>query len=114
MFVSNDPSEIAVDWSALDLRVDNFIFDMGVNGPALMSQLIKQKRIYFQDDQNGDLRIFKSREIVNTEQTPNLLAANANIEVNATPRFQRIRLEGAEFIEVLDEDQMQEWGNIFR
>jgi hypothetical protein len=114
MFASNDPAEIEVDWSALDLRVDNFIFDMGVNGPSLLSQLIKQKRIYFQDTQDGDLRIFKSREIVNTEETPNLLAASAGDTENDPSRVSRVRLEGAEFVEVLDEDQMREWGNIFR
>ena len=114
MFVSNGASEIDVDWSALDLRVDNFIFDMGANGPSLMSQLIKQKRIYFQDTQDGDLRIFKSREIVNTVGTPNLLAASGGDTEVDPNRASRVRLEGAEFAEILDETQMQEWGNIFR
>lgn len=100
------------DWPELAQRVDNFIMDIGQKGSALMNRLIGQKRIYWQDDQDGNLRIYREKDIVNSGAPYNLtLTSGALFDESSIAT--RVRVEGADAAMAIDEDALYEHGNIF-
>jgi len=112
-FVSNGPATFEVDWPELDMRVDNFILDSGKNAIQLLDRLIGEKHIYYQDDQYGGLRLYRNRTLIN-ENSPCEMIAACGDTFEDTTIATRMRLEGAEVVEVIDFDAMQRYGNIFR
>lgn len=99
------------DWPELSMRVDNFIMDIGQKGSALLNRLIGQKRIYYQDDQDGNLRIYKDRTTVTS--TPYNLTLTSGYTMDESSIATRVRAEGGDAAMAIDEDALREHGNIF-
>jgi hypothetical protein len=113
MMVASAATTTDVDWPVLDMRVDNFVID--INRPALdaLRRLIKQKRIYFGDDSNGGLKIFREGTTINTEGTAyNLVVTSGKTDTDIA-RLTRLRLEGIELYEAANETDLLEYGNVF-
>jgi len=84
---------------------------MGHSGTSLMQGLIGPRRIFFQDDQEGSLRVFRQRVNIGT-------LADLTFEV-ATPESElqlltRIRAEGYGYAEAVDWDRLKSEGNLFQ
>lgn len=107
-------STVYYDWPELSMRVDNFIMDIGKRGNAIFQQLIGQKRLYWQDDQYGRLRIYRDRVTVNSSSSPWDMTIQSGYSDSETDMATRIRVEGLEAWQSLDEDAMREHGSIFR
>jgi len=103
---------VRYNWPELGQRVDNFIMDIGIKGSSSMNRLIGQKRIYWQDDQNGDLRLYREKVTVNSGDPYDLANAGGG-EYNETNMATRVRVEGADAAMSIDEDALAEHGNLF-
>lgn len=103
-------AQIHLDWSELDMRVDNFILDRGKQGPMLMDRLIHQKHIYYQDDQYGAMRFFRTRATLTGSYDYQVSQTTAD---NQAEVASRVRLEGAELWEEVDYTLMGSLGNVF-
>lgn len=112
-FMANGNAEIDVVWPDLDRRVDNFILDMGFDGQSLVSQLVGEKRIFFQDHQYGGLKAFSTRETINASNTAYDLSVLAGRVASDLDVFTRIRVESAEYHEEIDPVEMADKGNLF-
>jgi len=108
--VAYDEVLVDVRWSNLDMRVDNFIFDMGQRASQLLGQLIGPKRIYFIDGQEGTLKAFRARTDVG--EVPSLAFRGAKTQTELS-LLTRIRSEGYEIAEIVDYDNLKEYGNLF-
>jgi len=104
---------INIDWSELDDRVDNFILDMGVSGLSLLSELLKEKRVFFQDSQDGKLRCFRNRAKVNSDSAPYLNGVAVSSQITDSNIASRIMLDGIDIVESLNVDLLKEYGNVF-
>jgi len=111
-YVSNGSATFYPYWEEIDLRVDNYIFDMGQTGEQLLRNLIRQKRIFFQDTNYGNLKYFRNKTEINNG-SPDSMSVSAAISDMDSNRITRVRLEGAEFSEAFDETVMNNYGNIF-
>lgn len=112
-YMAYDSASFTADWPELDQRVDNFILDMGFDGLSLITQLIGEKRIYFQDEQYGGLKAFTDRVEVNLSGTAFDLAILAGRSPSDIDAFTRLRVEGAEYAERADYTEMASRGNLF-
>jgi hypothetical protein len=108
--VGDAATSIAVSWSNLDRRVDNFIFDMGYAGTQLLSGLIGPKRIYYQDNQYGGLHAFRARADVGILKDLTFRGQKALTDQGLVSR---IRSEGYEIAEIADYDKLKQEGNLF-
>lgn len=109
--VCHNTDNIIVDWSMLDRRINDFLMGEGRNGIQLLSELINTKHIYFADGQSGDLRLFRSKtDIGGSDYT--LEAVRDSTQMDAEI-FSRLRIEGIDMYEVMDEDLMKNIGNIY-
>ncbi len=107
--------DLCIDWSQCDQRRDNSILDMGTNGLGLLSELFKERRIYFQDDSRGRLRLFRERmSLANPDGQPYALAALSSSNETDSDFASRVRLVGAEIAEGYDRSALAEYGNVFR
>jgi hypothetical protein len=104
--------EYSASWSMLDNRVDNYILDIGQSGYQLIEGLIGEKQIYFVDDADGNLRFFRTHEIVN-EGEPLNLHISGSITDSDTDLKTRLRVEGAEIVELADFAALARYGNRF-
>jgi hypothetical protein len=111
-FVANGNAVLSMDWPALDSRVDNFILDMGKSATQMLQRLIGEKHVYYQDDQDGNLRLFRSRITVNPGD-PFDLTILAGDHITDTDIATRIRAEGGDITEVWDLAALVEYGNLF-
>lgn len=111
--ITYDAVDVDVDWSALDLRTDNFVLDMGHRGAQLLNSLIGPKRIFYLDDQDGGIRMGRMRSSGAADYTANDFSVErANTELDAE-QLSRVRAEGAEIAEVTAFDTLREEGNLF-
>ena len=109
-FIGANGSQILVDWNALDIRVDNFILDNGKTGNQLIQRLIGEKHVYFQDTQDGYLRIYRDYPVIaDTLHLTVLTDANQDENELAT----RIRIEGAGIAETYNVTKLRDEGNLF-
>lgn len=106
-------SGINYDWPELAGRVDNFIIDIGRKGVSVIAQLIGQKRIYWQDDQDGIMRLYRDRVTVNSGD-PWEMASTGGHVFNEADLVTRARVEGAEAWQSIDESMLQEHGSVFK
>jgi hypothetical protein len=102
----------SVDWSALDIRVDNFILDIGQSGLSLLNSLIGEKRVFIVDDVNGIPRMFRTRQTVN-EGSPMTLEISGSTVTQDLEVRTRLRVEGAEIVEKADFSALAAYGNRF-
>jgi hypothetical protein len=111
--LANYAADIDVDWSELDIRVDNFVFDLGYRGAQLLQSLIGPKKVIFSDTQNGG--IYMERLI--TSGSPEYTLADLTVEAARAEQdnalFNRVRAEGAEIAEVVNWESLREDGNLF-
>jgi hypothetical protein len=82
-------------------------------GIDLLRRLIKRKRVHFCDDSQGGIKIFKDGEAINTEETPYAMTLSSSNSVTDTPRITRVRLEGIDVHEAMDEESLLQYGNVF-
>ena len=108
--VAASSTTLTVDWPELDNRVDNFILD-NTRGTQLMSRLVGEKPIFYQDGENG-LRIFRNRTVVNAGSPYDLTFESGEDDTDGEV-ITRLRLEGAEVAEVTDFDLMRQYGNLY-
>jgi hypothetical protein len=101
------------DWSELDSRVDNYILDIGQSGLSLINTLVGEKRVFFIDDQNGQLKLFRNRTTVSTSDYINLQVSQSHNKVDTDVKT-RLRGEGIEVMELIDYDAIAEYGNLFQ
>lgn len=111
-YISSGNATFYPYWEEIDLRVDNYILDMGSTGETLLRNLIRQKRIFFQDDQYGNLKIFRNKTEINNG-SPDSMAVSASIIDMDNNRATRVRLEGAEFSEAYNATNINAFGNLF-
>lgn len=104
--------EYMASWSMLDNRVDNYILDIGQSGYQLIESLIGEKQIYFVDDADGNLRFFRNHDIVNQGE-PLDLHISGSITDSDTDLKTRLRVEGAEIVELADFAALAQFGNRF-
>ena len=105
-----DASTITVEWEEADIRVDNFILDMGQSGSKLLDMMIGEKRIWYTDKADGTIEVFTSNTQIGNIT---LGVQSGEIETNDALAT-RVRAEGGEASEVIDEDVLELYGNIFR
>lgn len=113
MIVSPEISATDVAWSTLDMRVDNFVLDIGQSGIDLLRRLIKRKRIRFGDNGTGGIKVFRDGEVVNSELAPydlTVTSVDTDTDIN---RVTRVRLEGVDVHEAASEGGLTEYGNVF-
>lgn len=104
-----------VHWAQCDQLRDNYIFDMGTNGTSLLSDLIKERRIFFRDDEDGYLELLRDRETISDQGFyPLDFAVMASSNTNDTDFATRIRLVGGEIAEGLSRSALASYGNVFR
>jgi hypothetical protein len=87
--------------------------DMGISGLSLIRSLIGQKRIYWQDDRDGNMRIYRNRTTVNSGDPYEMAFQGGNTETE-NELATRIRVEGADIWQAIDADALKEHGSIFR
>jgi len=102
---------VSVSMQEACLRIDNYVFDNGRNGAQLLSELIGEKRYFFQDNAAGNIRIYRTRTEVNPSAPYSLAVASGTSEVDAM--VTRLKLEGAEVHERYDAEMITRYGNIF-
>lgn len=111
--VINDLSvTCTVAWSELDSRVDNYILDIGQAGIGLAQGLVGEKRVYFLDDQDGNLKLFRNRREINPDVPQSLQVAQAESLIDTNVKT-RLRSEGVEIVETADYEALAEHGNLF-
>lgn len=110
---NGNPHIVYVDWSQCDQLRDNYIFDMGQTGMSLLSDLIKERRVFFQDDSNGDLRVFRDRTVIETDDPINFAALSSS-NTTDSEFYTRLRLVGGDIAEGMSRSAMYSYGNIFR
>lgn len=97
-----------------DIRHDNFLLDTGAKGDQLLARLIGEKRYYYQDNVDGVLRLFGERKEINSPSSPYDLAVETSTITSDNGTATRVRLEGAEIWETIDEKEALDIGNIYR
>ena len=95
-----------------NIRIDNYILDMGQAGATLMQNLINEKHFFYQDTSDGNLRLYNQRPITNNPLYPYTKSISMLAQENDTAST-RIRVEGAEINEAFDTDRMVDNGNVF-
>nr|MBN1228894.1 hypothetical protein [Anaerolineae bacterium] len=102
---------VTPNWSDLDRRKDNYIFDMGQRGAQLLADMIGQRRIYYHDSQTGALKVFRSRPAA--YDVGDVLIASNDIQSDGAAAS-RVRAEGYNVAEYVDYDLLREEGNLFK
>jgi len=110
--VLHNATAVNVTWPETCRYVDNFVMTMGSRGYQLMQQLVGERRIHFQDDQDGELKIYQDRVTVNSGEAYDLLITSDDQD-SETDLVTRVRVEGGTVAEQFDEDGMREHGNLF-
>ena len=105
-------STISVYLAEGNIRIDNYILDNNKTGLSLVDSLVGNKKFWFFDS-NDQIEIVQKATEVNTALTPYLLAILNNHSVSEMGAITRLRVEGAEISEVIDEEMMAEYGNLF-
>lgn len=112
-FTAGMAEELTVRWSALDIRVDNFVLDLGYRGAQLLSSLIGPKKALFQDTQTGGIYL----ERISLPGPPEYTLADLTTEAAKvfvdSKLINRTRAEGAEIAEVVNWKSIREDGNLF-
>jgi hypothetical protein len=111
--VAAAPVTAEIEWSSLDLRVDNFAMDIGASGLDALRRLIKRKRIHFLDNGTGGIKLSSTFDEVNTELTPYTLTVTSAEVDKDSDRITRVRMEGVDVREIVNEAQLAEHGNFF-
>ena len=106
--------DLAVQLREADIREDNFLLDTGSSGAQLLNRLVGEKRFYFGDDVDGNLRIFLNRKDINDWGTPYTSAINTATTKSDNAIVTRIRVEGAEIFERVDAEAALLNGNLYR
>lgn len=109
--VAYDSATVNLRWPEADVRVDNFICDMGSSGLSNLSRLIGEKHIFFHHDE-GTLEFFVDRDIINTGD-PYDLVIDTTDEERESPLVTRLRIEGVDLYERIDATNMKQYGNVF-
>ena len=111
--VTNGTVSFDVDWSELDTRVDNYILDMGTDGISLVNEVARERRVFFGDDQYGDLEIFKTRTEINPTEpyTLSIISGGYDSDIGIATRIREV---GIDIIEVADTNLLQNYGNVFQ
>jgi len=114
-----ETTAITVHFAEACQRIDNWILDEGKTGTDLMSELIGEKHFYYQDGYDANMNpglelFFRGRAVVNSPSTPYLLAITEANNENDVGLATRMRVEGSEIAEALDEACLIRYGNIFR
>lgn len=104
---------VPVDWPVLDMRVDNFVMDIGQGGIDLLRRLVGKKRVRFGDDSTGGIKIFRDGAVIGSENSPLLMSQVSNATESDLNRITRLRMEGLEVYETADEETLVEYGNVF-
>lgn len=102
-----------VKWSALDMRVDNFVLDLGYRGTQLLSTLIGPKKIVYYDTQTGGIHMERMNILGDPEYTLTDLTVQASESQLDTMLVNRVRAEGAEIAEEINWESLREDGNLF-
>lgn len=110
LFSSSATGNMTVDWPELDLRVDNFIGESGARGAQMLSRLVGEKHYFFQDDQNGKLRLFRNRTAVSGTQTRFMQVGEVTDETGLATR---VRVEGGGVKEVYNAADLSQYGNLY-
>jgi hypothetical protein len=113
MYVQDDTLSIDIDWSKIDIRVDNFVLDLGYRGAQLLSSLIGPKKIIFVDTQSGGIYLDRTALTGSAAYSLNDLAVESARTVIDNQLINRARAEGAEIAEVVDWEGLREDGNLF-
>jgi hypothetical protein len=108
--VSDDNLTVDCDWQDVDVFKDNYIFDIGTSGLSLMGGIINTRRIYYGDGQNGELRLFRTRDVVPGSID---LLVDLSLSQEDPGSVTRIRSEGAAFAEAVDYVRLRTEGNKF-
>lgn len=103
----------SVNWPELDSRVDNYILDIGQSGHALLANLIGEKRVYYFDDPDGNLRLFRNYQVINPG-APMDLRIQGSVARSDLDLRTRLRVEGAEIVETAEMEALAKYGNLFR
>jgi hypothetical protein len=104
-------ASVTPQWSDLDRRKDNYIFDMGQRGAQLLSDMIGQRRIYYHDGQDGALKVFRTRPTA--YEVNDVVVSTSGMKTDASIAS-RVRAEGYNVAEYVDYDLLREEGNIFK
>lgn len=102
-----------VDWSAVDIRVDNFVLDLGYRGNQLMAGMIGAKNITYMDTQDGGIKMARMNVAGDAEYTLSDLTVDASDTSTDFDHVNRVRAEGAEIAEAYDLESLREDGNLF-
>ena len=94
------------------MRIDNFILDEGQKGVGLIEQVIGEKRFFVQDFEMF-IRLYRARTEVNAD-SPYTLAVTGSDAESDVNIVTRVRIEGSDVFECIDEELMMEHGNLFR
>lgn len=113
MLVANAAVTTAVDWPTIDMRIDNFVMDLGQTGIDLVRRLIGQKRIRFLDNSSGGVKFFREGDTINSSGNPYAMVLASNKVISDVNRVTRLRLEGIEVYETNDQDGLLTYGNVF-
>lgn len=109
--VADGSANVDVFWSEADMRIDNFVIDIGTRGSRLISQLIGEKRVFWCEDELGRLRVYQKRETITGPVAYDISGGDIDTDANL---LTRVRVEGAEVHEKVDPALIKEYGNIFR
>lgn len=99
-----------IDWSELDIYIENFICDMGSSAWSSINKLIGEKHINFQHDE-GTLKFFRNRSTLSGNWD---FAVEGVDEDKHDPIVTRLRMEGVDVYEYTDFVLMKQYGNVFR
>lgn len=105
------PTTLTVQWEEADILVDNYILDMGTSAKESIASLLKEKKIFILNTYDGKLSIFTSYPAgpVSLNKLYSTTLTNSDGLVAS-----RIRVEGGDIYELIDEVLMAKYGNIFR
>lgn len=102
---------VSVEWEEADIFADNYILDMGTSAKEAIAMFLKEKKIFILDSYNGDLSIFTSYPAGPASLNKLYTRTVTNSDGIAASR---IRVEGGDIYELIDETIMAKYGNIFR
>ena len=95
---------VNVDWKELDMRIDNFVMEMGQNGLVIFNYIARETRSFLQDSQDGELQLFRNRTEVNLIGSPLDIVYDSTVMQSDAGISTRIRLIGVEEIELPTND----------
>jgi hypothetical protein len=110
---SSGSTPVSIDWKELDVRVDNFVMEMGQDGWVIFQEIARQTRTFLQDTQDGEMRCFRNRTEVNVVGDPYDIVFDSTVIKTDAGLATRIRLVGIEEIEI-PTTALDEYGDVFQ